>query len=620
MTAAVASQGKSKAKTPDDAAPQNGTRETIESVLVAFLLAFLFRAFVAEAFVIPTGSMAPTLMGAHKDLFCDYCGEQFQTSASQEINQETLLPSGQSFVAACCSNCRGLNKFDFRNNSNHVTFSGDRILVSKFDYVLSKPKRWDVFVFKYPQDARMNYIKRLVGLPGEMLLVSEGDVFTRTSESDAWEMARKPAHKIRAMRRVVSDSSHPAPILVDAGWPSMWQPWTGTSPDASAPNWTVNHKSDDWSASLTKSPDAQFLRYYHKVASVTDWEALLAGQPIDPPAPRESQLVTDFLAYNATKAIRTIDIYDENGNLRDEITGDVRAYDFKQDRIGRSLASGLDNRSTHWVGDLIGEFNVDVESDSGTLLLDMFEFGVRYRCEIDVSSGDVNLTASGEGVTNVFGDSNSTAGKSRLSGPGSYRVEIANVDDQIFLWVGGRLVEFETPSSFNSQAYRSGASRRPFWTAEDPLDAAPIGIGGRNLAMKVERAQVFRDIYYIAARGNVFSDFDDSRSITDSVPDASVRPYVNAYGAIQAIYSNPQWWSESNLFSLRRSREYTLGEGQYFPMGDNSAASSDARVWSGRNFVDQKYLLGKALLVFWPHTWNTPVPYTPNISRMNLIR
>ena len=45
-------------------------RETIESIAIAFMLAFLFRTFEAEAFVIPTGSMAPTLMGKHLDITC----------------------------------------------------------------------------------------------------------------------------------------------------------------------------------------------------------------------------------------------------------------------------------------------------------------------------------------------------------------------------------------------------------------------------------------------------------------------------------------------------------------------------------------------------------------------
>ena len=45
-------------------------RELVESLVVALFLAFLFKTFEAEAFVIPTGSMAPTLMGRHKDVEC----------------------------------------------------------------------------------------------------------------------------------------------------------------------------------------------------------------------------------------------------------------------------------------------------------------------------------------------------------------------------------------------------------------------------------------------------------------------------------------------------------------------------------------------------------------------
>jgi len=57
-----------KTPTPAPVVQSHAWRETIESIVIAFVLAFLFRTFEAEAFVIPTGSMAPTLMGRHKDV------------------------------------------------------------------------------------------------------------------------------------------------------------------------------------------------------------------------------------------------------------------------------------------------------------------------------------------------------------------------------------------------------------------------------------------------------------------------------------------------------------------------------------------------------------------------
>src|SRR5687768_1385925 len=66
------------------AQPQtHAVRETVESIVIAFVLAFLFRTFEAEAFVIPTGSMAPTLVGEHKDLVCSECGYPYGVSASE---------------------------------------------------------------------------------------------------------------------------------------------------------------------------------------------------------------------------------------------------------------------------------------------------------------------------------------------------------------------------------------------------------------------------------------------------------------------------------------------------------------------------------------------------------
>ena len=66
------------ADTPSTRANPSGhaIKETISSLIVAFIFAFVFRGFVVEAFVIPTGSMAPTLLGKHM---------RFQSPESGEI-------------------------------------------------------------------------------------------------------------------------------------------------------------------------------------------------------------------------------------------------------------------------------------------------------------------------------------------------------------------------------------------------------------------------------------------------------------------------------------------------------------------------------------------------------
>ena len=60
------------------------------------------------------------------------------------------------------------------DKSAFPNFDGDRILVTKLAYDISDVKRWDVIVFKYPSDGNHNYIKRLIGLPGETVILQDG--------------------------------------------------------------------------------------------------------------------------------------------------------------------------------------------------------------------------------------------------------------------------------------------------------------------------------------------------------------------------------------------------------------------------------------------------------------
>ena len=149
-------------------APRGGfvqVKETIEQLLIAFILAFTFRAFVVEAFVIPTGSMAETLYGAHRDYTCSSCGYPYAVGAGTRSLHERV-----------CPNCNWVDSLRRSGPPN----AGDRIVVLKWLYALGGrfgPKRWDVTVFKAPFDGKTNYIKRLVGLPNEVIELIDGDLY-----------------------------------------------------------------------------------------------------------------------------------------------------------------------------------------------------------------------------------------------------------------------------------------------------------------------------------------------------------------------------------------------------------------------------------------------------------
>ena len=111
-------------------------RDWIESIIIAFLLAMVIRTFFVQAFKIPTGSMRMTLQ------------------------------------------------------------EGDLILVNKFIYgarvpftqfylpAFREPKRGDVVVFIYPEDRKKDFIKRLVGLPGETVEIKAGTIYINDQPAD----------------------------------------------------------------------------------------------------------------------------------------------------------------------------------------------------------------------------------------------------------------------------------------------------------------------------------------------------------------------------------------------------------------------------------------------------
>lgn len=206
-------------------------RDTAESIWIAIVLAFVLRAFFVEAFVIPTGSMAPRLMGEHWDLRCPNCGYEFAYGwtargpgmGAEPVRSQQYQPSG-----ADCPNCQfHYSKGPSELQSQFVN-AGDRVLVMKYVYPFRDPEPWDVIVFRNPQENHDNYIKRLIGLPGETIELVHGDVFYKSAATgNQWRIRRKPAKAQEAMWQVVFNNDYQPVDDVSKRWkmadPTAWE-------------------------------------------------------------------------------------------------------------------------------------------------------------------------------------------------------------------------------------------------------------------------------------------------------------------------------------------------------------------------------------------------------------
>lgn len=278
---------------------ETNVKETIESILIAFVLAFMFRAFVVEAFVIPTGSMAPTLLGSHLHFICEDCGYSFESNYTTGEKME--LPSRSERINSIrCPNCgfkvpRTNPQSPSNAATNTPTRYGDRILVLKYAYLLGRPQRWDVVVFKTPDrpqeyDYSQNYIKRLIGLPGECVMILDGDIYAapHTQGKDPlieeFQIQRKPRAAQKALWRIVYDNDF-VPRKLDRGWKdrddirhheAAWeQPWKMAPGQR---GWTINQSAMDRRELVCNQPEGSAEIYFDPTAnaktnSLTDWMA-----------------------------------------------------------------------------------------------------------------------------------------------------------------------------------------------------------------------------------------------------------------------------------------------------------------------------------------------------------
>ena len=206
--------------------------------------------------------------------------------------------------------------------------------------------------------------------------------------------------------------------------------------------------------------------------------------------------------------------------------------------------------------------------------------------------------------------------KPACKGPGSYRLRLSNCDHEMLLWVNG------------SRRRRSTGRRRidsddlivPAYSAADPGDLAPAGIGSRGAAVQAHRS--LRDLsrQVLHRRRTAATANNDYRSPSPAStpskrsseifrrPDAVGQP-ADLFAAGQSPARRVSRWRQ-----ISSCRWATTARKAPTP-----ATGSTARTMP-HHYVERDLLIGKALLIYWPHTWNRPIPFTPNFSRMGPIR
>jgi signal peptidase I len=327
------------------------------------------------------------------------------------------------------------------------------------------------------------------------------------------------------------------------------------------------------------------------------WNRALTGGKIDTQAIKP-QLVTDYCSYNA-------------------YTG------------GDPLHIGPLNDDVYWVGDLTFDCEVDVQSKSGELLLELVEGVRRYHCSFDLETGQATLSFLDDSLNP--GDAERTelaTVKTSVKGPGTYELCFANVDSRLCLWVDDDLVDLGIKGDYAAAMF-PGPQRR---------DLSPVGVAVQNAHVKVSHLAIRRDVYYRA----------------ESIPEDGFsrdEEFGRSTHYLAELLHDPEEWSKEYESNHQIAKFGKLGDDEYFMLGDNSPRSQDSRLWPNnrgaarRHAVPRTALVGKAFFVYWPHGvpflnggkgfpvsyHSTPagkktkypansIPFRPNVERMHRIR
>ena len=530
-------------------------RTVSEAVVCLALAVILFRAFEVEGYVISTGSMAPGLYGYHKRVVCPNCTHAFARGVAFDDDGEPIRADESDDAHAAraevarCPNCGqgGISLAGVPDNQ------GDQLLVLKHVFELRDPRRWEVVVFRHPDDARQAYVKRVVGLPGEAVRVWGGDVYADGV------LARKSPAARRAVRLLVHDADEPPT------GPHALPRWSGEA-------WGMHDAAAVGDAAgrtflLAEPPAADgrfaWLTYRHRLTSGGTHRTAVTLDRV----PRALRYRTPRLprAYGWDADTRTLSAAGvlPDGDAAELLAmGRDPAWRWAVERLAANsrLApvddSGGYNRGRGGeppepVRDFLVACTADLSADpAASLAAEVTDGRTRFRLTADRGRGLLELA---ELLDLAPGGGTGSAPLVRRSVPlpaafaaGPVELELSLFDRSAAVTVGGRSPFAAYEVDDGSLADHTAAPESPF----PPAD--PVRVGGAGGAVRVSNLKLYRDVHYTRGRAR--------HGVTE---------------------------------------DYRLDAGELFVLGDNSPVSLDSRGWAD-GAVPTRLLVGKPFVVHLP--------------------
>ena len=106
-----------------------------------------------------------------------------KTSVGKELFQWVLVIIGAVLLAFLIDTFVIVNAQIPSGSMENTIMTGDRVFGNRLAYKFSDPKRFDIIIFKYPDDESQLFIKRIIGLPGETVEIHDGNIYINGSDT-----------------------------------------------------------------------------------------------------------------------------------------------------------------------------------------------------------------------------------------------------------------------------------------------------------------------------------------------------------------------------------------------------------------------------------------------------